>query len=137
MKSYIFPYKISFGKMDSVDAEIECELTEKESKRLVKSANEGGRTRLNDDEDISDIGDKVYWKVVDSEKRAILANPFFEIEDYGDEDEDDEQDDSSGDKIDLYLDSLEISIYYPKELQMLERTVIKKVKQSYRRARIF
>ena len=43
MKSFVFPYSISFGKMDSVDGQVDYFLSDANAKRLIRSAEEGGR----------------------------------------------------------------------------------------------
>ncbi len=100
MKTFDFPYYISFGKGDNVDSCISCELSDEKAKRLERSAKEGGRFRLSEDEEIEDIYDEVYT--------AILENDVGETD----------------------LDSLEVGINYPVELQYLERTVRRRIKQT-------
>ena len=55
MKSYVFPYYISFGKLDSVSSEIEFSISDKDAKRLERSAREVGRFRLNEDVALFDL----------------------------------------------------------------------------------
>ena len=59
MKDFVFPYSISFGKLDSVSDSLTVALSDANAKRLVRSAEEGGRNRLGEDEFISDICTKV------------------------------------------------------------------------------
>ena len=73
MKRFTFPYYVSFGKGDNTDCEIEVELSDKDAERLVRSANEGGRFRLNEDEGIADICDKVYEAVSQAEKETLSS----------------------------------------------------------------
>lgn len=100
MKTYEFPYYISFGKGDNVDCWISFELSDENAKRLERSAKEGGRFRLSEDDDIADIYDDVYSAIVDSDE--------------GDTD----------------FENLDVGINYPEELQFLERKVRRTVKQS-------
>lgn len=130
MKTIKFPYFVSFGKLDSVSCEIELSISDKDAKRLEKSAKEGGKFRLNEDEDLSDLYDKVYQKIILKEKDALLSDPsqvkdFLSWEDGYSEDLP-----ITEEQIDYYLDSLAIGINYPEDLQLLEKSVVKKKKQT-------
>ena len=105
MRKHIFPYFISYGKLDSVDATVEIYLSEKDSKKLERSARFGGRFRLNEDEALSDVYSKVYKAILNQEKAGL---------------------DAEG----LDLADLMIDINYPRDLQLLECTIKKKFKQS-------
>ena len=130
MKSFVFPYYISFGKLDSISCEIELNISDKDAKRLEKSAKEGGRLRLNEDEDISDLYDKVYRKIIQFEKEALSLDPspvrdFLSWEENFDEDLP-----ITDEQVDYYLDHLTIGVNYPEEFQLLERTKARKKKQT-------
>ena len=126
MKKYVFPYSIEFGKMDIAQAEIEIELTEAKAKCLLGSAKEGGRHRLDEDDNVQDIYDQVYYAIREIEKDGLKQEPSpvrehfhinlsEEVEEW---------------HYDSYLDSLPIAVYYPRELQFLKRTRRKKAAQS-------
>lgn len=67
MKEYSFPYFISFGRNDNVDNELVCKLSNKDALRLENSTHEGGRFRLDEDDEIADIYNKIYDKMRSSE----------------------------------------------------------------------
>ena len=67
MKTFIFPYYISFGKNDSVDCELEYSLSTKDAKRLERSSKEGGRFRLSEDDCISDLYDRILNEIIESD----------------------------------------------------------------------
>lgn len=123
MKSFIFPYYISFGKGDSVDCEISIELTEEDAARLVASANEGGRFRLSEDERIKDIYDMVFTAIMDREKQALMDDPEPVEDALSWEDDYDPDAEITEEQIDAYLDELDMDVNYPEELQGLPRTV--------------
>lgn len=75
MKSFVFPYSISFGKLDSVDDQVEYSLSDANAKRLIRSAEEGGRHQLSEDAFISDICDKVYGAVGKALKEQLIQDP--------------------------------------------------------------
>lgn len=130
MKTIAFPYYISFGKLDSVSCEIELSISDKDAKRLERSAKEGGRFRLNEDEDLSDLYERVYKEIILFEKDSLLADPST-VEDYLSWEPDyDEKKPVTEEQIDHYLDELVIGINYPEELQLLEKPTAKKKKQS-------
>ena len=130
MKTITFPYCVSFGKLDSVSAEIELNISDKDAKRLVKSAKEGGRFRLNEDEDISDIYDDVYQEIILSEKEALLLDPSPVIDFLSWEEDFDDNSDITEEHVDYYLDHLTIGVNYPEDLQLLEITEANKKKQT-------
>lgn len=43
MKDFVFPYSISYGKHDSVGNSLTVSLSDVNAKRLIRSAEEGGR----------------------------------------------------------------------------------------------
>ena len=123
MKTFTFPYYISFGKGDSVDCEISIELTEEDTARLVASAKEGGRFRLSEDERIKDIYDMVFTAIMDREKQALMDDPEPVEDALSREDDCDPDAEITEEQIDAYLDELDIDVNYPEELQGLPRTV--------------
>lgn len=130
MKAYIFPYYISFGKLDSVSSEIELSVSDKDAKRLERSAKEGGRFKLNEDDALSDLYDRVYKAIILSEKEALVSDPT-PIQDALSWKEDFNEDLPISDaQIDYYLSELVIGINYPEKLQLLERIEGKKKKQT-------
>ena len=117
MKSYDFPYYMSFGKGDSGDGIVKVTLSEEETDRLEHSAHTEPRWRLYEDPEIEDIYDKVYNHVIENE----VSNYMFLdiIDDLRDEiDDSDEYDDH--DLLVHYIKSFEMGINYPRELQFLE-----------------
>ena len=120
MKTYLFPYYISFGKNDSVDMEISVNLSEKDAKRLENSANCGGRFRLDADDEISDIFDKVYTLIIKKEEQELQENPQIVIDAL--EWEGIKIRSVTKKVIDQYLDELEIGVNYPISLQDLPAT---------------
>lgn len=130
MKTLTFPYYISFGKLDSVSCEIELSISDKDAKRLERSAREGGRFRLSEDEDLSDLYDKVYKNIILFEKDALLSDPSPVKDSLSWEDDYDEDAPITEEQIDHYLDELVIGINYPEEMQLLERTAAKRKRQT-------
>lgn len=63
MKKFVFPYSVSFGKGDSYSDKVCFELSDVNAKRLIRSAEEGGRIRLGEDNFIDDIVIKVYREI--------------------------------------------------------------------------
>ncbi len=116
MKCFIFPFEIYFGKSDSIDGSIVVDLSKEQAARLLVSAEEGGRYRLDEDENIRDVYNAVMYAIIKLEKPALLENPeairdYFELEDYVDVTED---------QVDEFLYDLQIDIYYPLHLQRLK-----------------
>lgn len=130
MKSFLFPYYISFGKLDNVDCSIEYSLSEKNAKRLEKSAREGGRFHLNEDPDIDDIFDKVISAIIKQEKQELTLDPSLVIDALSWTDDFDPEAGITEKQIDEYLNDLDIGINYPKELQLLEPSVSKNSRHS-------
>ena len=117
MKSYDFPYYVSFGKGDSTDGIVTVSLSDEESVRLERSAHSAARWRLYEDPEIKDIFENVYNLVIENEISNLIDSDI--IDDLRDEiDESDEYDDHE--LLEYYLDSLEIGINYPQELQLLD-----------------
>lgn len=120
MKEYTFPYYVSFGKNDSVNCEIDIELSDEDADRLEKSAHEEPRFRLDEDDKIGDIYDMVYQTIIDQEKDSLLDDPS-PVEDTLSWDEDYDPDVGVTEKdIDAYLDELSFGVNYPEELQELD-----------------
>ena len=123
MKDFVFPYSISFGKLDSVSDSLTVALSDANAKRLVRSAEEGGRNRLGEDEFISDICAKVY-KAIDKKLTEELLKDPTPVRDALSWDDSYDPDEPIGKKhIQKYLDDLMITAYYPEELQLLEPKV--------------
>lgn len=131
MKEYSFPYFISFGRNDSVDNELVCKLSNKDALRLEKSAHEGGRFRLHEDDEIKDIYTKIYDKIRSLETKLLLANPEIVRDWLSWEDDYDPSDEITEEDVENYLDELDIGINYPIELQGLDRTVKPRGKKKY------
>ena len=115
MKSYIFPYYVSFGKGDNTDGCVTVELTDEEAVRLENSAHEKSRWRLSEDPALEDIFDKVYKKLIEAEIQNILENDDFIDDLREDFDESDEEGDYEF--LEDYFSSLDIGINFPEELQ--------------------
>lgn len=112
MKEYVFPYSARFGKLDSVDSEIEVSISNKDASKLERSAKEGDKYNLMDEPELGHVFDKVY--------SAILKHETIVQEELGE---------LSKIEIEDYLDAIDFKIYYPKELQLLEMTIEPKVKK--------
>lgn len=126
MKHFVFPYSISFGKLDSVGGQVEHSLSEANAKRLIRSAEEGGRHLLSEDSFISDICTKVY-KAVEKELTEQLMQDSTPVRDALSWDESYDPSVPIGIKqIREYIDDLMITVYYPEELQLLEAKSEKK-----------
>lgn len=80
MKTYTFPYAAVFGKMDSCDCQIDIELTDEEAQRLEQSAHAESRWRLDEDESISDIFDKVYAAIYKQEDEDTVVHVNYPSE---------------------------------------------------------
>lgn len=111
MKEYVFPYSVVLGKLDSVDSEIEVSISNKDADRLEKSAKEGGKYDLLDETELYAIFDKVYSAIMKREE-AVYSE------------------DSELSEIEEYLDEIDVKIYFPKELQMLEAKTKPKAKEA-------
>lgn len=119
-----------FGNNDSVSAEIEFALSEKNAKRIIKSAREGGRFRLDEDADIGDIYDKIYDAVIKREKTELRSYPTSVLDALSGGVSYDPAAEITEEQIDEYIGELSFGINYPEELQSLEPTITKKTKQS-------
>lgn len=129
MKSFVFPYYVSFGKNDGIDASVAVAISDKDAKRLIRSAQQGGRFRLDEDDEINDIYEKVSRRIIVHEKKMLLDDPQF-MEDILDSSE--KQDSIRQDQeelIDEYFENIMIGINYPEEYQFLEQTKPQKSKQ--------
>ena len=130
MKEYTFPYYISFGKNDSIDCEVTISLSNKNAERLERSAKTKPRFRLDEDEDIWDIYDKVYDAIIKQEKEELLID-FTPVRDALSWTDDYDKDTLiTEEQIDNYLDNLNRGINYPDVLQGLEPTIKPKSKKS-------
>lgn len=103
MKDYIFPYSASFGRLDSVESEIEVSLSNKDANALEKSAKQGGMYNLTDADELEAIFDKVYSLILKRERNILKDDGEM-----------------SNREIDEYLDDINFNICFPVELQMLE-----------------
>lgn len=112
MKEYVFPYSACFGKLDSVDSEVEVSISNKDASKLEKSAKEGGKYNLLEEPELRHVFDKVYSAVLKRETSVL-----------------EEEGDLSRKEIEDNLDAIDFKIYYPKGLQLLERTIEPKVKK--------
>lgn len=129
MHTFVFPYYVSFGKEDSTDTSIAVSISDKDAKRLIRSAQQGGRFHLNEDDDIQDIYEKVFCKIIDHEKAVLYDDPsLMEAMLEFDEDSDSMQEDVE-EQIDQHLEELVIGINYPVEYQFLEPTKTRRSKK--------
>ncbi|MBR2822757.1 MAG: hypothetical protein IKE24_03635 [Clostridia bacterium] len=74
MKTYEFPYGGSTGKNDTWDSSICFDLTDEESERLEESARKEPRWRLDEDEAISDICEKIEHFIFEENKRMMIED---------------------------------------------------------------
>ena len=113
---FVFPYFVSFGKMDSVDSEILLHLTAEETDRLIASAKEEPRWRLYEDKRICDIYDRVYNAVIDENVKMLREDPEPVIDalDLA------PRDVITDEEVRRYLSNLTIGINFPEELQFIE-----------------
>ena len=130
MKTFVFPYYISFGKLDSVGGEIEYALSDKNAKRLERSARDGGRFRLHEDKEINDIYNRVYNAIIDFEKKQLMQDPTMVWDALDIRENHSLETPISEEQINRYLDTLAIGVNYPESLQMLETQPQKKHPQS-------
>lgn len=80
MKTYTFPYAAVFGPGDSCDGEVDVDLTDDEARRLEQSAHAESRWRLNEDEGISDILDKVFNEIYKQEDEDTMIHVNYPTE---------------------------------------------------------
>lgn len=120
MKSFVFPYSISFGKRDNTDGEIVHSLSDKDAKRIVRSAEEGGRSLLSEDPFINDINAKVCKAVNKALIEQLIQNsqPVWDF--LGADKWADPKKPAGKKRIQEYLDNFNINVYYPEELQLLK-----------------
>lgn len=130
MKTYTFPYYVSFGRNDSVDCAIDCEINDKQAKKLEHSAKESGRFRLDEDDDLQDVYDRVYKAIIQHESELLSYDPSPVKDSLSWEDDYDESVPVSAEQISAYLDNLTIGINFPFELQMLEPTAKKRIRKA-------
>ncbi len=123
MKYFVFPYSISYGKMDSVSGDLRHELSDEKALHLIRSAEEGGRYELGEDAFISDIYDEIQTaldkKLIAQLRRdpAPVRNTLSWNADF------DPQKPIGKKEIQEYMDDLMITIFYPRNLQLLEPRV--------------
>ena len=110
MKTYEFTISGSGGKGDSWDGTIDMELSEEDYARVVASAKKGF-WHMCDDEEISDIYDRIYAKAVDDNIRYQRDM----IEEYR-EDYDLPEDATDREVIETYLEYQNCRIGYPYDL---------------------
>ena len=130
MKYFVFPYSISFGKLDSIDGELRHGLSDEKADRLIRSAEEGGHYRLEEDSFISDIFNETQTalhKKLTAQLRldqTPVRDAMSWLSDSG------PQKPIRKEEIQEYLDDLMISIYYPRKLQLLEPRVKAKAQKA-------
>ena len=123
MKEYVFPFSISFGKLDSAEDVLSVALSDANAKHLVRSAEEGGRLKLDEDEFIADICAKVY-KAIDKKLTEELLKDPTPVKDALSWDDSFDTNTPIGKKqVQKYLDDLMITAYYPEDLQLLKPKV--------------
>ena len=130
MKSFVFPYVISFGKMDETESSITVALSDAKAKRLECSAKEGKRVRLDEDSELEDVHDDVYTAFLRSEEKLLKADPSPVENALSWDDDYDSTKPVTLRQIREYLANLEIVFYYPAELQNLPPTVRRRTKQK-------
>ena len=130
MKSFVFPYVISSGKMDETKSSITVAISDEKAKRLERSAKEGGRVRLDGDTNLEDVHDDVYAAFLRAEEKILKADPspveaaLSWGENY------DPAKPVTIRQIREYLADLQIVFYYPAELQNLPPTARRRAKQK-------
>jgi len=122
MKTYTFPYFVSFGPGDSADNSVDVELTDEESKRIEQSANQDCRFHLYEDASLGDIYEKVCNMAVEQEVECLRDNPSYMQEQVGeylelDEEEAEEHEFTDDELTDYLTDYLTITVNYPFDLQ--------------------
>ena len=130
MKSFVFPYVISSGKMDETEGSIVVALSDEKAKRLERTAKEGGRVRLDGDAGLEDVHDDVYAAFLRSEEKNLKANPSPVEAALSWEENYDPAKPVTLRQIREYLADLQIVFYYPVELQNLPPTVHRRAKQK-------
>lgn len=131
MKTFVFPYIVSAGKLDSAESEVEVSLSDKNAKRLERSAFWGGRFRLHEDDDLADIYDKVHQAAYNQELALLKQNPELVVATFDLDETFEREGCIPNEYFAHYLDRLLIEVNYPEELQLLERTITKRSKQSH------
>ena len=115
-----FPYYVSFGKLDSVDCEIDVELTEAETKILFDSACKEKYDRLGEDEATEAIYEKVYSAIMQEQYQLLLDDESLkdELGEYLELDEKEiETYKFTIEEIEEYLtEYLSLGILYPEDL---------------------
>ena len=111
--TYEFPISGSGGKGDTWEGIIDVELSEKEYARVVESSKKGF-WHMCDDDEISDIYDKIYAQVVD----ATIENEQDMIDEYR-EDYELPEDASDREVIESFLDCQDCRISYPSDIDPL------------------
>lgn len=120
MKRYVFPYSVSFGKMDSVDGSFSHALSDENAERLIRSAEEGDRHKLSDDPFISDIFVDVDKALMKKLVKQLLQDPAPVRASLSWKDSYDPSAPIGEKQVREYLDDLMITVYYPKKLQLLD-----------------
>lgn len=119
MKSFVFPYSISYGKLDGASGTVKCSLSDEDAKRLINSAKEGGRMKLSEDDFISDIFEKVNEAVYQEIEKELLDDPNI-IRDSLSWDKSFDPSKAIGiDEVKKHIDQYPITAYYPEKLQLL------------------
>lgn len=129
MKIYTFPYYISFGKNDGVDCTIDCEINDKQAKRLERSAKEKACFRLDEEDDLHDVYNRVLQAILRHETELLVNDPSIVQDALSWRDDYDESAPVSIEQIREYVDELIIGINFPAELQMLEPSIKKRVRK--------
>lgn len=114
MKTYAFPYGGTIGKLETWDSEMDVDLTDEEAARLEASAHKEPRSYLNEDEEISDICEKVVSIIFEENKRMMIEDGRIEEVREFEEDEDLSDDEI----VDMEMGSWHA--FYPEELQDLK-----------------
>lgn len=130
MKTYSFPYYFSLGKQDSVDGAIEYALSDKNAKRLERSAKTGGRFRLDEDEDVRDIFASVYEAIMAIERERLIADPTIVEDVLTWKGNHNQEEPISVEQINAYLNDMILGINYPEALQMLDKQSQGRIVQS-------
>ncbi len=123
MKYFVFPYSISFGKMDSIGGDLRHRLSDDKAMRLIRSAEEGGREMLGEDDFIFDIYDEIQTALYKKLTAELRQDPTPVRDALSWNDDFDPEKPIGKKEILEYLDDLMITIFYPRNLQLLEPRV--------------
>ena len=119
MKNIQFPYVVIYDSRNAEKGMIEVSLSEEDARRLIRSANEGGRRFLGDDESIADICLIVFGALSERIVQRLMNDPEPVRKALYGEDSCDPRLPLSEEQYAEYLEKLSITVFYPEGMQML------------------